>query len=49
MESDLERLGEILPSGERTGDRTGDVSMPVLELRLGDNDRILVGDFDALF
>lgn len=45
----LERLGEILPNGERTGDRMGDLAMFVVELRLGDNDRIAVGgDFDAL-
>lgn len=50
MDIALERLGEILPNGERTGDRTGDLAMLVVELRLGDNDRIAVGgDFDALF
>ena len=40
MDNDLDRLGEIFPSGDRLGDRTGDFAMLLL-FRMGD----LTGDF----
>ena len=42
MDNDLDRLGEIFPSGDRLGDRTGDFAM--LLFRMGDP----TGDFAML-